>query len=143
MCINICICQCVCVCHLFLFLNCCLMVVNHLFISKCVSLNKLFQVTIPAGLVLCGWGKGKFREASRDKPLRPECEVTFDAKPDTLGVLDGKFGTFADFLNQAKEAKPDNVRFCYHTSAQEPDGEWKITQERTSQKDVMVYFFTI
>ena len=139
MCINRCICQCVCVsvtcfCFFKLLLNGC----ESLFISKCVSLNKLFQVTIPAGLVLCGWGKGKFRESSRDKPLQPEREVTFDAKPDTLGVLDGKFGTFADFLNQAKEVKPDNVRFCYHTSTQEPDGEWKITQERTSQKDVLV-----
>lgn len=98
------------------------------------------QVTLGAGLILAGWGKGKFREVTGDKPGNPESELSYNPTPDTLAILDGRFGTISDLLDYAKTAKPENVKMCYHTVKQEPNGEWKITQDIMVGYEPYVFF---
>lgn len=84
------------------------------------------QVTFPEGRVLCGWGKAKFREVSNEKPLDGDNEILFDVNADTLGVLDGKFGSMSTFLDGAKATKPNLVKICYPKCAGQPDGSWMM-----------------
>ena len=76
------------------------------------------------GLILAGWGKGKFREVTADM------EIEFNPDLNTVTILDGKFATIAELLEFAKTEKPELKRALnYYTSKQEPDGEWKLTQD--------------
>ena len=97
------------------------------------------QVTLPAGLVFAGWGKGKFREVTAEKPVNPDNELEFNPDPNTLAILDGKFATIGELLELAKTSKPELKRALnYYTSKQEPDGEWKLTQDYWLQTCLML-----
>ncbi|CAJ1358140.1 unnamed protein product [Effrenium voratum] len=86
-------------------------------------------VTLPFGLVVCGFGKGKFKEISPDKPLE-DSECGFDPVPEMLAMLDNKVASFSEHLNHAKMNKPECVKLCYHTVKQEPNQNWSFTKDR-------------
>ena len=88
-----------------------------------------FKVTLAEGMVLCGWGKAKFRELTTDKPLDSDTEILFEADATTVGVLDNKYGTVADFLGAAKVMKPNTVKVCYHKCTQDPEGNWILVKD--------------
>lgn len=86
-------------------------------------------MTLPFGLVVCGFGKGKFKEISPDKPLE-DSECGFDPAPEMLAMLDNKVASFSEHLNHAKMNKPECVKLCYHTVKQEPNQNWSFTKDR-------------
>ena len=63
-------------------------------------------MTLGAGLILAGWGKGKFREVTGDKPGNPDTELSYNPTLDTLAILDGRFGTMSDLLDHASLPNP-------------------------------------
>ena len=79
-------------------------------------------------MVLCGWGKGKFRQGNPQSELEPT-EIRFDAEPDGLVMVDSQpCETLSEVLQKMKATKPD-AKVCYHNAEQEPDGSWKFSQE--------------
>ena len=78
-------------------------------------------------MILCGWGRGRFREGSTSA-FNEEKELKFLATPDGLAILDN-FGSFAEQLDYAKQKKPENAKICYHKTTQDPSGNWVLTQD--------------
>ena len=88
---------------------------------------QLSKVTLAAGMILCGWGRGRFRELSTS-PFDADKELDFTATPDGLAILDN-LATFSELLDAAKKNKPDNCKICYHKSSQDPEGSWAMQQD--------------
>ncbi|CAJ1415144.1 unnamed protein product, partial [Effrenium voratum] len=86
-------------------------------------------VTVAAGAVLSGFGKGKFRHVLPDAPLNEDKEVVFDCAPENYCMVDGKLHTFAEMLHDLKKKQPGNVKVCYHKVTQDPSGAWKIEKD--------------
>ena len=57
-------------------------------------------MTVAAGAVLSGFGKGKFRHVLPDAPLNEDKEVVFDCAPENYCMVDGKLHTFAEMHDQ-------------------------------------------
>ena len=88
-------------------------------------------------MVLCGWGRAKFREGTIETPLKPDSEIIFSVGADTMGLLDNQLGNMSDFLTSAKVSKPNNASICYHRCTQQPDNTWTL-QKETNKKAVLL-----
>ena len=87
----------------------------------------LNEVTLKAGLVVNGFGKGKWAQLQQDDTFKPEAELMFDI-PDMSEpiVLENVVTTVAEALKDKSEP-----RVQYHKLAEMPGkpAEYKITQD--------------
>ncbi|CAK9090153.1 Uncharacterized protein SCF082_LOCUS42529, partial [Durusdinium trenchii] len=86
------------------------------------------KVTIPVGSLLCGFGKGSFREVKGEddvgdneiefKVTKPECE---------MAVMDGVARTVHEFMKDRRAAAPDKGVLCYHDAKYDVE-QWELKQ---------------
>ena len=74
------------------------------------------------------------------EPLDDRNEVLYEINPNTVGTLDGTFSTVGEFLNAAKLTKPNNAKFCYYTSKQQPDDSWEMEKDTQFKKTCQSIF---
>ena len=91
-------------------------------------------MTFPAGSILAGWGKGKFRDGSEQKCKDNELEFTCGAE--TYGMMDNKLNLLTDLLTAEQKVKSQHPKLCYHTIKQDPSGGWEFLQ------DTCIYIYT-
>ena len=84
-------------------------------------------MTFPAGSILAGWGKGKFRDGSEQKCKDNELEFTCGAE--TYGMMDNKLNLLTDLLTAEQKVKSQHPKLCYHTIKQDPSGGWEFLQD--------------
>ncbi|CAJ1427550.1 unnamed protein product [Effrenium voratum] len=86
------------------------------------------KVSLNFGMVVAGWGKGKFRERTVDNP-RQSGELEFLVRADDLLLVDGKVDNASSILSQNKAKKLEACKISYHACKQNPDTTWEIKQE--------------
>lgn len=84
-------------------------------------------MTLQFGSVLCGWGKGKFREKGQ-KPC-DENEIEFVATADMVVLFDNKCCNLSEILDSDKSSQTEGARVAYHKVSQDPSGTWTFNQD--------------
>ncbi|CAE7279784.1 unnamed protein product, partial [Symbiodinium sp. CCMP2592] len=84
--------------------------------------------TLASGAILCGWGKGKFREGGKDKAaFNEDKDILFAPSAATIGVVDNVAKTFEEILDNARMTKGlDQCKVCYHKATVNPEGKWEL-----------------
>lgn len=84
------------------------------------------QVSIAVGMVLCGFGKGRFKAgpAESDNDVAFKCESA-----DQLAIMDGVCKPLCDYLGEKRKGAPDKPPLCYHTATFHPEeNAWELKQ---------------
>ena len=98
-------------------------------------------MTFAYGAVLCGWGRGKFRDGAEKKCGDEELEFLCDSN--ALVLLDNKMWLLSDLLNSEKQAKPTGAKLCYYTVSQEPNGDWTMKQDTSTLTIITLVLFSL
>ena len=87
-------------------------------------------MTLPLGAILCGFGKGRFREVGKTE-FDENKELMFQPSPETWATLDSTTDTVGDLLDITRKNKGlDGCKVCYHKVMQGPDGGWQLEKAR-------------
>ena len=63
------------------------------------------------------------------EPLDDQHEILYEINAGAPGILYGKNAPVGEFLDAAKLTKPNNAKFCYHKSSQQPDSSWEVVKD--------------
>ncbi|CAK9032566.1 unnamed protein product [Durusdinium trenchii] len=81
------------------------------------------EASLKAGLIICGFGKGKWKLAEGSQENNPRTEVLFELSgPDDLVLFNGHLKTVFEVV-QAQQQKVPKVRIAHHTMTEEPDAK--------------------
>ena len=69
-------------------------------------------------MVLCGFGKGRFKsgEPDGDNEVQFLCD-----SPDSLAIMDGVCKSLGEFLTEKRQSTPDKPPLCYYAATFSPD----------------------
>ena len=88
------------------------------------------QVTISSGTVICGFGKGRFRQSKDGVPLADnEVELLIDKPDQQLAIMDGSAKSIGEFMELVRAKTPDKPVLCYHESTLDlVERTWQVKQ---------------
>ena len=97
-------------------------------LSQADPLNK---VTVPFGTVLCGFGRGKFKQFSADDAELEDESVSalvYNMQPTTLVLHDNKLIEVAELLTSRMASGSAGVKVAYHNTEQ-VGSQWNIAKD--------------
>ena len=96
------------------------------------SVCDTLQVSISAGTVLAGFGKGKFRHAKEEVALLDsEIEFLVSTPEDAIGIMDGNARSIGEYMEAQRSKSPDRPALCYHEATFDlVERKWTVKQAR-------------
>lgn len=96
------------------------------------------KVSIAEGVVLAGFGKGKFRHIKEEVPNQDsEIEFVVTKPTEQIGIMDGVSKSLGDFMEGQRAKSPDKPVLCYHEASFDlVERKWDIKQAGIWQKNL-------